>query len=204
MNAAGHANSDMNQDYTLVDLSAKYLEKPVHKAHAAIAEFSGGSRKRQLPLRVPIFCPANSLTQLQPICPPRNALQNFSQARILNGPISPTADQNGASNRPEWARFLNELQPEVPDEIRTLLKELSLNGGVEKTRTSDLFRFKGKLSITYRHVSSVSSDLRLPDLDSIWTPGAISCWVWTPCGLRRMAVHLQQIGSTCECPFHTC
>jgi integrase len=64
MNAAGHANSDMNQDYTLVDLSAKYLDKPVHKAHAAIAEFSGGSRKRQLPLRVPIFCPANSLTQL--------------------------------------------------------------------------------------------------------------------------------------------
>jgi hypothetical protein len=33
-----------------------------------------------------------------------------------------------------------ELQPEVPDEIRNLLKELSLNGGLEKTRTSDLFR----------------------------------------------------------------
>ena len=97
MNAAGHSKSDMNQEYTLVDLSAQ-----------------------------------------------ERAVRTF-QARILNGPISPAPDQNGASNGPEWAKFLNELQPEVPDEIRNLLKVLSLNGGLEKTRTSDLFRVKEAL-----------------------------------------------------------
>ncbi len=32
------------------------------------------------------------------------------------------------------------MPPEVPEDIRNLLRELSLNGGLEKTRTSDLFR----------------------------------------------------------------
>ena len=97
MNAAGHSKSDMNQEYTLVDLSAQ-----------------------------------------------ERAVRTF-QARILNGPISPAPDQNGASNGPEWAKFPENLPAEVPEEIRNLLKELSLNGGLEKTRTSDLFRVKEAL-----------------------------------------------------------
>ena len=34
---------------------------------------------------------------------------------------------------------------EIPDDVRNLLIELVLNGGLEKTRTSDLFRVKEAL-----------------------------------------------------------
>lgn len=76
---------------------------------------------------------------------------------------------NSASKGPEWARFMAELHAYVPDEIRNLLKELNLN----RSRRLDLFRVKGKISITYRHVSSVFSELQPRDLDSIWTPRAL-------------------------------
>ena len=70
---------------------------------------------------------------------------NAFQDRILNKSGQPLADTSGASNGPEWAKFMSELNPEVPEEIRNLLNGLSLNGGLEKTRTSDLFRVKEAL-----------------------------------------------------------
>ncbi len=48
-------------------------------------------------------------------------------------------------NGPEWAKFMAELHADIPDEIRNLLKGLQLNGGLEMTRTSDLFRVKEAL-----------------------------------------------------------
>ena len=97
MNAAGHSKSDMNQEYTLVDLSAQ-----------------------------------------------ERAVRIF-QDRILSTPAKPAADQNSASNGPEWAKFPENLPAGIPEEIRNLLKELSLSGGLEMTRTSDLFRVKEAL-----------------------------------------------------------
>jgi len=97
MNAAGHSKSDMNQEYTLVDLSAQ-----------------------------------------------ERAVRVF-QDRILSTPTKAAADQNSASNGPEWAKFHENLPAEIPEEVRNLLKQLSLNGGLEMTRTSDLFRVKEAL-----------------------------------------------------------
>jgi hypothetical protein len=70
---------------------------------------------------------------------------NAFQDRILIKPEASTDVPNGASNGPEWAKFMAELHPDVPEEIRNLLKGFSLNGGLEKTRTSDLFRVKEAL-----------------------------------------------------------
>jgi hypothetical protein len=47
-------------------------------------------------------------------------------------------------------------------------------GGLEKTRTSDLFRVKEAKSITYRWSSMKTRDLHLSDLDLKWTPEAVS------------------------------
>ena len=104
MNAAGHSKSDMNQEYTLVDLSAQ-----------------------------------------------ERAVRAF-QDRILSKPQESKTADSSAVNGPEWAKFLSEPHPEIPDEIRKLLKELSLNGGLEMTRTSDLFRVKEEHCATYRQV----------------------------------------------------
>lgn len=61
-----------------------------------------------------------------------------------------------------------------------LLKRLALNGGLEKTRTSDLFRVKENRSITYEHPSRVFSNLRNTKVDAIWTPEPVV----PPFGLR--------------------
>jgi len=52
----------------------------------------------------------------------------------------PTRPGGSPKWRIEWVKYLNSLQPEVPDEIGNLFDEPDLNGGLEKTRTSDLFR----------------------------------------------------------------
>ena len=67
------------------------------------------------------------------------------QARILASADSPEPSQSVTSNKTEQDKLFEALSPEVPDEIRKLLQGLSLNGGLEKTRTSDLFRVKEAL-----------------------------------------------------------
>jgi hypothetical protein len=47
-------------------------------------------------------------------------------------------------------------------------------GGLEKTRTSDLFRVKEAKSITYRCSSMRTRDLQVGDLDLKWTAGGLS------------------------------
>jgi hypothetical protein len=45
-------------------------------------------------------------------------------------------------NKIEQDKFPKLRDLEIPDDFRNLLTELMLNGGLEKTRTSDLFRVK--------------------------------------------------------------
>ena len=81
------------------------------------------------------------------ICPLRNARSEPFRSALNHAiPCDESAtNPKNASNTPERAKFLNEPHPEVPEEIRNLLRELSLNGGLEMTRTSDLFRVKEAL-----------------------------------------------------------
>jgi integrase len=65
------------------------------------------------------------------------AIEAF-QARILG----PAPSQNDDSNKTEQAKLLESLHPELPEEIRILLKGLELNGGLAQTRTVDLYRVK--------------------------------------------------------------
>jgi len=51
---------------------------------------------------------------------------------------------------------------------------LNLNGGLEMTRTSDLFRVKEAKSITYDALTMKTQGLRVHDLDLKWTAAALS------------------------------
>ncbi len=67
------------------------------------------------------------------------------QHRILGAGKTVESVTPVVANGPKWAKTIQCLLPEVPEDVRKLLEGLIENGGLEKTRTSDLFRVKEAL-----------------------------------------------------------
>jgi hypothetical protein len=73
-----------------------------------------------------------------------HAIRAF-QARILGNSSASEDGQNGAGNKTEQDKLFDLPGLDIPDELPKMVKELILDGGLEKTRTSDLFRVKEAL-----------------------------------------------------------